>query len=305
MKRGDFDESGNYILRKRGNNSDEDEDNDNEDDDDDEDEDDIATTKSRSKEAWLLNVSEKDIEKAKQVERDRAERQKQKYLLERSKLREFPTEKVLFDLIKLLQIAETPLEALQRLNEIVVKEKKNAKKQKRLHRNRKVNENNDPSGNQRESDDIYTKSLFDITKQNIDQISEKCEMLTKRNFAKIYETSREELMRDYRRMFGKDFAIAEDEVTSKRKYDKVDSDDDVREVDEHSAAKQLESMNPIADKDQVQWEYYWGEDPATIYGPFTTNEMSAWSESYFLEQEVFVRRVDIDDAFSNIRDVSL
>ncbi|OWB70660.1 hypothetical protein B5S31_g339 [[Candida] boidinii] len=307
MKRGDFDESGNYILRKRGNNSDEDEDedNDNEDDDDDEDEDDIATTKSRSKEAWLLNVSEKDIEKAKQVERDRAERQKQKYLLERSKLREFPTEKVLFDLIKLLQIAETPLEALQRLNEIVMKEKKNAKKQKRLHRNRKVNENNDPSGNQRESDDIYTKSLFDITKQNIDQISEKCEMLTKRNFAKIYETSREELMRDYRRMFGKDFAIAEDEVTSKRKYDKVDSDDDVHEVDEHSAAKQLESMNPIADKDQVQWEYYWGEDPATIYGPFTTNEMSAWSESYFLEQEVFVRRVDIDDAFSNIRDVSL
>ncbi|GME86384.1 unnamed protein product [[Candida] boidinii] len=309
MKRGDFDESGNYILKKRGKNSEDEsgEDDDDNDDDDYDDDDDIATNKSRSKEAWLLNVSQKDIEKAKQVERDRAERQKQKYILERSKLRDFPTEKILSDLIKLLQIAETPLEALQRLNEIVMKEKKNAKIQKRLYRNRKVTENNDWTGFQGDSDAIYAKSLFDITKQTINQISENCDMLTKRNFTKVYETSREELMRDYRRVFGKDFAVVDNEDTkSKRKYDKVASDGDASDVEEFSVTKESEPMEPIpADKGHIQWEYYWGEDPDTIYGPFTTDEMAAWSDSYFLEQEVFVRRVGTDDIFSNIRDVTL
>ncbi|GMG13615.1 unnamed protein product [[Candida] boidinii] len=313
MKRGDFDESGNYILKKRGKNSedesgeDDDDDDDYDDDNDDEDDDDIATNKSRSKEAWLLNVSQKDIEKAKQVERDRTERQKQKYILERSKLRDFPTEKILFDLIKLLQIAETPLEALQRLNEIIMKEKKDAKRQKRLHRNR-VTENNDRTGLQGDADAIYAKSLFDITKQTINQISENCDMLAKRNFTKVYETSREELMRDYRRLYGKDFAVVDDEDTkSKRKYDKVASDGDASDVEEFSLTKESGPMEPIpaSDKSHIQWEYYWGEDPDTIYGPFTTDEMAAWSDSYFLEQEVFVRRVGTDDTFSNIRDVTL
>eukprot|EP00818_Percolomonas_sp_WS_P009846 CAMPEP_0117442204 /NCGR_PEP_ID=MMETSP0759-20121206/4030_1 /TAXON_ID=63605 /ORGANISM="Percolomonas cosmopolitus, Strain WS" /LENGTH=341 /DNA_ID=CAMNT_0005234083 /DNA_START=116 /DNA_END=1141 /DNA_ORIENTATION=+ len=54
-----------------------------------------------------------------------------------------------------------------------------------------------------------------------------------------------------------------------------------------------ECMNKFRPKNAVQWEYKWAPDQAEIYGPYSSQEMSAWKDAHFFDgHDVVARHVE-------------
>lgn len=183
------------------------------------------------KEAWMENIDSQDIERAKtaQLRQEQEAQKKQEYVA---------TETLLRDIITIIEPAETPLEALARLR---------PKKTKR--RNKK---------------DVSDGGDDQDRKAKVFSLTESCErLLNDKGISQIYDTTREEMMRAYKKETGKDFQ----DQSKKRPRD-----EDV----------------------PVSWEYRW-LDEQEWNGPHSTYEMSYWKDNYF-ENNVEVRPVGSQQA---------
>lgn len=182
-------------------------------------------------EAWMENVGARDIERAKtaQLRQEQEAQKEHEYVA---------TEKLLRDIIAVLEPAETPLEALARLR---------PKKTKR--RNKK---------------DVSDGGDDQDRKAKVFTLTESCErLLNDKGISQIYDTTREEMMRAYKKETGEAFQ----DQSKKRPRDEDDS---------------------------VSWEYRW-LDEQEWNGPHSTYEMSYWKDNYF-ENNVEIRPVGSQQA---------
>ncbi|CDK26843.1 unnamed protein product [Kuraishia capsulata CBS 1993] len=124
-----------------------------------------------------------------------------------------------------------------------------------------------------------------LIKIKIQTITDNSEFLTKKAYRNVHGLTREELMRMYSRAAGKPY-----ENGKKRGYD--ESFDQDEEEDDHP-----DEAHPRI------WEYKW-QDNEEVYGPFTTEEMAYWSESYFVDQNVIARKVGDNGQFVDISLIS-
>lgn len=169
---------------------------------------------------------------------------------------------LLLSLIHLLEPAETPMEALGRLNP-----------------RSKKNKSDDPA-------EIKRKKI-------VYELSGLCdELLNDQGMGQIYEASREELMRAYKRETGHDYvAIITEEETKGKK----------RTLEEMDPETEDGERTKIENYGEPIWEFKWeGED--SINGPYSSYEMNYWVDSYF-ENRVEVRRLG-EDTFRHVSEVT-
>ncbi|KAG7661619.1 uncharacterized protein J8A68_004888 [[Candida] subhashii] len=138
---------------------------------------------------WLNDFKKSDIKKAELAQREREQRETEKLLSKNTNM--VPTEALLTQLIELLEPAETPMEALARLNP-----KRSRKKAK---------------------SDITTQ------KQVISQITNQCSVLMNDKYiVDVYDLTREELMRKYKQETGTEYSKSK----KRPREDSEDNEDD-------------------------------------------------------------------------------
>lgn len=195
----------------------------------------------------------------------KAQENRDKKILERQK-RETPystysTGKLIGILIEILEPTETCYEALGRL----------APQHKRK-RKEKKNFQDDPD-----------------RKEKITKITGVCEaLINEKAVSGIYEMSREEMMRLYKQETGDEYSLSTNVKKRKREGSDTEDEDHDRENDEKNNTLRKE------------WEFKWNEE-LDINGPYTTDEITYWRDTYF-DENVLVRKVG-DDSFHFISDI--
>lgn len=184
-------------------------------------------------EPWMEGLDRNDLRKA----REAKERQDLKTCKKAEVVNS--REELIGTLIGLLDAAETPIDALQRL-----------RPQKRKVKGVKSTES-------------------ETRKAQVFQITECCEELaTNYGVAQVYDFSREQLMRAFKKVSGKGY----DFKGIKRSAEEAEMD--------------VETVN--TEDQQKIWEFRWIGEPE-INGPYSTYEMKYWSQKYF-DNKVEIRK---------------
>lgn len=206
--------------------------------------------------SWLVGIKSAEIRKAREAQ------QKQDEKMDQLSQSLTATEELLGDLIKLLEPAETPMEALARL------------RPKKLKRNQK-----------NDDDQERKKIVFSIT--------DLCETLSNdKGIYKVYDMSREALMRSYYAETGKEYQTR----GTKRGIEEIEDDGELSSNPKPTNVSQAEY-----DYGQKIWEYRWLDNKEEVLGMFSSYEMKYWKETYF-DNAVEVR-LSGEDEFRLISDV--
>jgi CD2 antigen cytoplasmic tail-binding protein 2 len=163
QEEGRFDEAGNFVRK--------------------------AYDPDAAQDAWLDGVSKKDIKRAREAHEKREAERKERERIEYS----ISLSDVLSSMIALLDVGETPMEALVRHGKAMPK-----KKTKTYNKNKKsepMEVERDPA-----EEEAATKA-----KQAIDTITESASRLTDRGVEDVYNLPREMIMRQYKRETGEDW----------------------------------------------------------------------------------------------------
>ncbi|KAF5094284.1 hypothetical protein DV451_005047 [Geotrichum candidum] len=156
MEEGNFDEDGNFIRN--------------------------AADSSAHQDQWLDGISKNEIRKAR-LAHDQRESDQQE-----AKQPFQSVSDLMIKLVELLEVGETPIEALQRLNA----SRKQTGKNRRL---RRKQETSKPTG-----EDTKIKA-------EIDEISHYSDLLLQRNISSIYDMSKEEILRYYEKQTGERYTL--------------------------------------------------------------------------------------------------
>ncbi|GAB1313061.1 GYF domain-containing protein [Madurella fahalii] len=230
QEEGAFDEAGNYIRK--------------------------AVDADAVHDRWLEGVSKKEMKKAAAAHERRDAEQRRRQRESDSIL----TADLLKSLILRLELGETALDALARLRRGQTKPKKVPKwKQKRT-------KTGDGGG---DAMDVDTKKEPEDPKQvkikeAIDAIADAADKLMQRDYANIYDTERERLIREYRNETGEDWV-------------------EPPEPDEDEAGG--------GEAEAKMWEFRWidGRDDGQTQGPFDGATMKAWQDAGYFGEGVEFR----------------
>lgn len=199
---------------------------------------------------WMSNIKNSDIENARKAQLNQQAAAINKHKTE-------STEKLLFDLITILEPAETPMEALARLAPKKTRRKAKNKQEVTL-------------------EDEQTR------KQTVFTLTECCtQLLNGKGVSQIYDMTREEVMRLYKRETGDQFQ----DKRQKRTIEDVEESEQVQQ-------QQVQQEHQEHQEQQEQgWEYRWlDEEGGEWHGPHTAYEMAYWKDNYF-DNNVEVRQV--------------
>ncbi|WPK23124.1 hypothetical protein PUMCH_000349 [Australozyma saopauloensis] len=211
-------------------------------------------TRDDDEEFWMEGLEKSDIAKAK-IAQELQDRKKADTKQLRSK------DVLIGALIDLLEPSETPYEALSRLRPA------KSKRSKRT---------NDSIENEKKR------------KSQVFELTDICEtLLNSYNTSQIYEVSREQLMRAFKQLSGREHETR----GTKRSADEA-------EISQEHQADHSEAEDD--DNDPKIWEFRWiGEQD--INGPYTTYEMRYWVDNYF-ENKAEARKCG-EDAFLHISEL--
>jgi CD2 antigen cytoplasmic tail-binding protein 2 len=210
---------------------------------------------------WLEGVSKKEMKRAKEAQALREEEQRRRDRADEKLV----TADLLGTLIRHLQVGETVLEALQRLNRGKPREKAVPKwKLKRM--KGKQNGHGHGHGHAENGDSMDVDEPAAAVdpaetkrKEAVEAITGAAEQLMTRGDLEVYERERELLMRMYKRETGDDW------------------------VDERRQNEEEETSNDTSNETNM-WEYHWADnrDGGQIHGPYDHATMKAWTEAgYF------------------------
>lgn len=224
QEEGRFDEAGNFVRK--------------------------AYDPEAAQDSWLEGISKKDMKKAKEAQDMRDAERKAKERAEDAII----TSDVLSELISRLDVGETPMEALVRYGKAAPKPKKattsyNKKKKK----NTEMDVDTPSSTTDPAEDQAAQKAKTAIT-----SITECASRLSDRGVDDVYDLSREQLMRQYKRDTGEDW------------------------------------KNPHPE--EVMWEFHWLAAPeGDVNGPYDQATMRAWGAAGQFEAGAEFRRVGEDE----------
>lgn len=222
---------------------------------------------------WLEGVSKKEMKRAKEAHEKREAELRRQRKEDDSML----TEDLLKSLIVNLEKGETPLEALARLG-------KGKKKEKKVPKWKLKKQEQKKSGGEGEAMDVdQAKDVTDPAqakiKEAINAITEAADRLLGREYADIYDTEREMLIRDWQTEAGERWVEPPPPVAEEHPA-------------EESAASSTGKM----------WEYRWTDarDGGVVQGPYDGPAMKAWQDAGYFEGVEF-RAVGEDD-WSHVAD---
>lgn len=207
---------------------------------------------------WLEGLSKKDMKKA----RDAHEKREAELRRQRIEDDGILTQDLLRSLIVNLEKLETPIEALARLGKVKKQEKKIPKW--KLKKQEKHKNGGGPGGDAMDVD--HAKEPEDSEqvriKEAINDITEAADKLLGREYAEIYETEREKLIREW-----------QDEAGERWREPSPPRADEV--------AAEVKSSAPGA----KMWEYRWtdGRDGENVQGPYDGSTMKAWQDAGYFE----------------------
>ncbi|KAK3673587.1 hypothetical protein LTR78_006492 [Recurvomyces mirabilis] len=229
---GRYDESGNYVRK--------------------------AADPDAVNDSWLEGLNKKDMKKAKDAQEKRDAERRRKDAEDDATL----TSDLLGRLIGGLEVGETPLEALQRLQKGQKGKGKDVKTPKwklKKMRDRMDVDEAESNGNGAAAEDPAEAAR----KRAVDAITGAADALYSREQHDIYDTERESLMRLYK-----------------------------RETGEEWTANASAAVEPVSGGDE-QWEYRWidARDGGNANGPYDGKTMKAWVEAGYFGEGVEFRRV--------------
>ncbi|KAL1304495.1 hypothetical protein AAFC00_003484 [Neodothiora populina] len=248
---GRFDESGNFIRK--------------------------AADPDAVHDAWMDGLGKKDMKKAREAQEKRDALRREKLAADDALL----NSDLLSTLISHLEVGETVLEALQRLQSQAkpkAKPKKVPKwKQKKQQKTNDDNDTMDIDGTEtkeeQKEDPAETRR-----KAIVEEITGAADALFSRDQQDIYDKEREVLMRAYKRETGDDWVPS------------ASASEPIATSDDHN-------NNRTNDQPEAQWEYRWadGRDPeGKSYGSYDAQTMRAWNDAGYFGQGVEFRRVGED-----------
>lgn len=240
QEEGAFDESGNFIRK--------------------------AVDPDAVHDKWLDGVSKKDMKKAAEAH----EKRETELRRQRKENDSMLTEDLLRSLVLNLEPSETPLEALARLGKGRAKEKKVPKwKLKRQQHKNSEGEAMDLDHAKEQEDPQQFK-----IKEAINSITEAADKLLGREYADVYETEREMLIRDWQTEAGERWKEPE------------------RAPPETKSATSSGRM----------WEYRWedGRDGGVVQGPYDGPTMKAWQDAGYFDGVEF--RIVGENDWSRVTD---
>lgn len=240
QEEGAFDESGNFIRK--------------------------AVDPDAVHDRWLEGVSKKDMKKAAAAhEKREAELRRQ-----RKEDDSLLTEDLLRSLIVNLERGETPLEALARLGKARRGGQKKIPKWKLKKQQQKQQQQNG-DGDAMDVDQATAKEAEDPqqvkTREAINTVTEAADKLLGREYADIYETEREMLIRDWQTEAGERWV-----------------EPPAAAVEEEASAVEKEKEAPLSASSKM-WEYRWtdGRDGGVVQGPYDGPTMKAWQDAGYFE----------------------
>ncbi|ROW04128.1 hypothetical protein VSDG_00721 [Cytospora chrysosperma] len=212
---------------------------------------------------WLEGLSKKDMKKA----RDAHEKREAELRRQRKEDDSILTQDLLRSLIVNLEKLETPIEALARLGKVKKQEKKIPKW--KLKKQEKHKSGGGGGGEPGAMDVDHAKEPEDPEqvriKEAINAITEAADKLLGREYAEIYETEREMLIREWQNEAGERWR----------------EPSPPRAATAAAAAAEARSA-PGAAK---MWEYRWtdGRDGENVQGPYDGPTMKAWQDAGYFE----------------------
>ena len=203
---------------------------------------------------WLEGVSKKDMKRAKEAQEQREREQRQKDREDDALV----TSDLLGTLIRNMQIGETVLEALQRLNKSSTAGGAKSKPIPKWKQKKKDKMNG--NGEAMEVDKPPEDPAETKRKEAVEAITGAADQLMTRGDLEVYDHEREILMRMYKRETGDDWV--DERRTDHEADDGADGNDD------------------------KMWEYHWadGRDGDQIHGPYDNATMKAWNEAGYFGQ---------------------
>lgn len=248
QEEGAFDESGNFIRK--------------------------AADADAVHDRWLVGISKKEMKKAAAAHEKREAEQRKQQRENDSLL----TGDLLKELITRLEWGETALDALARLRKSQPKSK--TKKLPKWKQKKTAK----PTTADPDSMDVDAAKEPEDPKQakilaSINAIADAADKLMQRDYANIYDTERERLIREYRNETGEAWV------------EPPEPDD--AEVDEAHAG---------GTGDAAMWEFRWtdGRDAAAKQGPFDAPTMKAWQDAGYFGEGVEFRRVGDEGGWTRI-----
>lgn len=199
---------------------------------------------------WLEGISKREMRKANEAHEKREKERRQKAIEDDAK----SDGDILASLLPFLQPSETVLEALARHN-------KGKPKQPKWQQNRKKQNGNSGDDHQVDQDEKERERS-----KAIDTITEAADLLLTRGQSEVYDTEKELLMRQYRRISGHEWKESS--------------------APSHTAADAKASPN--------QWQYRWSDarDGGEVHGPYDGQTMKSWSDAGYFGEGVEFRRAD-------------
>lgn len=254
QEEGAFDESGNFIRK--------------------------AVDPDAVHDRWLEGVSKKDMKKAAEAHEKREAELRRQRREDDSLL----TEDLLRSLVLNLEKGETPLEALARLGKARKAGQRKVprwkvKKQLQKHQKKDARDADamhvDHAATEEAEDPQQAK-----TREAINTVTEAADKLLGREYADIYETEREKLIRDWQTEAGERWV----------------------EPPAAPTAKEALAEAPLARATSEMWEYRWndGRDGGAVQGPYDGPTMKAWQDAGYFEGVEF--RVVGDDDWTRVAD---
>lgn len=252
-----------------------------------------AADENAHQDLWLEGVSKRDILKARKAH---LERLKADDAIEQTQTEGhafIPKTEYISRLVELLNLGETPLEALQEQQKKQLAYKKALKAKFRR---------GNQSAKKKAGGAAIEESEEDIAKRKerqklIEEITECTDTLLQRGMTNIYDMTREELMREYKNETGETYTLKR-----KRAQDDDEDDEDVTRESLENEQQEQEQQSNHGDEDEymdlepntMQWQLKW-EGSDEIHGPYDSATMRSWIRDAYLDSRATVREYKADD----------
>lgn len=200
---------------------------------------------------WLEGVSKKDIKAAKEAQEKRDAEQRLKDRASDALL----TSDLLKTLIERLEVGESTLEALKRLN----RGRSKVKKVRPWQRKKKDMMDVD------ESEEMSREEMERLSRASkVEEITVAVDALYSRGYVNIYEMERELLMREYQSQTG------------------------------HPFQPELGRAKDADDEEKI-WELRYVHDEEVVHGPYSTATMKEWQDEGLLREHAEYKRLDEEE----------
>lgn len=185
----------------------------------------------------------------------------------------------------LLDVGESPLEALQRLNS----QKKKVKRPGNKFRKKTTTDASDAP------EDVVKEAARKVA---IEEISHYADLLLQRSVSSIYELSREEILREYQKLTGDAYDLKRKRSPSPVPEAKVAVSEQPAVTGTDVAEPNVGSAAPPGTNttDTAQYEFVW-EGSDELHGPYDAATMKSWTEHNYFDARVSVRKVGAGEKF--------